>query len=172
MNKRHWSAASGLAVGALVVTGLTAPMQAQAAPAAEPRPAATRAASLAPDNLPNPLADAAAAERKDAIAKLVRGEATTKTINGNRVIEVKSTGTDAKGNAKKSKFVNYPVQREEDIFTVLVDFGTQVHPQHRAARSVRCTTRSPRPTGRGTAARPTTTPRTGSTTSTGRTTRT
>ena len=35
MNKRHWSAVSGLAVGALVVTGLTAPMQAQATPVAK-----------------------------------------------------------------------------------------------------------------------------------------
>ena len=129
MNKRHWSAASGLAVGALVVTGLSLPMQAQAAPGGGAPTSSDPAAASRPDNLPNPLADAAAAERKDAIAKLVRGEATTTVINGNRVIEVKSTGKDAKGNPKKSKFINYPVQREEDIFTVLVDFGTQVHPQ-------------------------------------------
>ncbi|HWO50961.1 MAG TPA: immune inhibitor A domain-containing protein [Ornithinibacter sp.] len=125
MNKRHWSAASGLAVGALVVTGLSLPMQAQAAPGGGAPTSSDPAAASRPDNLPNPLADAAAAERKDAIAKLVRGEATTTVINGNRVIEVKSTGTDAKGKPKKSKFINYPVQREEDIFTVLVDFGTQ-----------------------------------------------
>ena len=123
MNKRHWSAASGLAVGALVVTGLSLPMQAQAAPGGGAPTSSDPAAASRPDNLPNPLADAAAAERKDAIAKLVRGEATTTVINGNRVIEVKSTGTDAKGKPKKSKFINYPVQREEDIFTVLVDFG-------------------------------------------------
>ncbi|MFL6168598.1 MAG: immune inhibitor A domain-containing protein [Ornithinibacter sp.] len=128
MNKRHWSAASGLAVGALVVSGLAMPMQAQAAPSDKAPISSDPAAAARPDNLPNPLADAAAAERKDAVAKLVRGEATTTTIGGNRVIEVKSTGKDAQGKPKKSKFVNYPVQREEDIFTVLVDFGTQVHP--------------------------------------------
>ncbi|MFL6175269.1 MAG: immune inhibitor A domain-containing protein, partial [Ornithinibacter sp.] len=128
MNKRHWSAASGLAVGALVVSGLAMPMQAQAAPSDKAPSSSDPAAAARPDNLPNPLADAAAAERKDAVAKLVRGEATTTTIGGNRVIEVKSTGKDAQGKPKKSKFVNYPVQREEDIFTVLVDFGTQVHP--------------------------------------------
>jgi immune inhibitor A len=125
VNKRHWSAASGLAVGALVVTGLTVPMQAQAASGGGAPTSSDPAAASRPDNLPNPSADAAAAARKDAVAKLVRGEATTKTINGNRVIEVKSKGKDAKGNAKKSKYIDYPVQREEDIFTVLVDFGTQ-----------------------------------------------
>ncbi len=130
MKKRHWTTVSGLAVGALVVTGLTAPMQAQASAVAKAPvsgdPAATQASR--PDNLPNPLAEAQAAERKDAIAKLIKGEATTKTINGNRVIEVKSKGKGKDGKAKKSKFVNYPVDREEDIFTVLVDFGDQVNP--------------------------------------------
>lgn len=123
MNKRQWSAVSGLAVGALVVTGLTAPMQAQASPVAKAPVSGDPAAAQAsqPDNLPNPLADAQAAERKDAVAKLLKGQATTKTINGNRVIEVK-------GNNGKSKYVNYPVNREEDIFTILVDFGTQTLP--------------------------------------------
>jgi immune inhibitor A len=127
VNKRHWSAASGLAVGALVVSGLALPMQAQAASGDGAPASGDPARATRPDNLPNPLAEAAAAQRKDAIAKLVRGEATTTTINGNRVIEVKSTGKDANGKAKKSKFVNYPVQREEDIFTVLVDFGDKVN---------------------------------------------
>ncbi len=127
MNKRHWSAVSGLAVGALVVTGLTAPTQAQATPVVKAPVSGDPAAAQASrhDNLPNPLAEAAAAERKDAVAKLVKGEASTTTINGNRVIEVKSTGKDANGKAKKSKYVNYPVQREEDIFTILTDFGTK-----------------------------------------------
>ncbi len=127
MNKRHWSAVSGLAVGALVVTGLTAPMQAQATPVAKAPVSGDPAAAQAsqPDNLPNPLAEAQAAERKDAIAKLLKGEATTKTINGNRVIEVKTAAKN--GKAGKSKYVSYPVNREEDIFTVLVDFGDKVH---------------------------------------------
>ncbi|MGO4601536.1 immune inhibitor A domain-containing protein [Terrabacter sp. 2YAF2] len=125
MNKRQWSAVSGLAVGALVVTGLTAPMQAQATPIAKAPVSGDPAAAQAsqPDNLPNPLAEAQTAERKDAVAKLLKGEATTKTINGNRVIEVKSKGTDKNGKPKKSKYVNYPVDREEDIFTILTDFG-------------------------------------------------
>ena len=122
MKKRSWSAVSGLATVALVAAVLTAPMQAQAAPPSPEQgdrdPAANQASQ--PDNLPNPLADAAAEVRKDAVSKLVRGEAATTRINGNRVIEVKGKG--------KSKYVDYPVNREEDIFTVLVEFGDQVHP--------------------------------------------
>jgi len=125
VNKRHWSAVSGLAVGALVVTGLSAPTQAQATPVAKAPVSGDPAAAQAsqPDNLPNPLAEAQAAERKDAVAKLLKGEATTRTINGNRVIEVKTAAKN--GKAGKSKYVNYPVNREEDIFTILTDFGTQ-----------------------------------------------
>ena len=128
MNKRQWSAVSGLAVGALVVTGLTAPMQAQATPVAKAPVSGDPAAAQAsqPDNLPNPLAEAQAAARADAVSKLIRGEATTKTINGNRVIEVRTKA--ANGTAGTSKYVNYPVNREEDIFTVLVEFGDLVNP--------------------------------------------
>ncbi|HEU5144982.1 MAG TPA: immune inhibitor A domain-containing protein [Dermatophilaceae bacterium] len=118
MNKRQWSAVSGLAVGALVATGLTAPMQAQAASqtaaAVSSDPAEAQASR--PDNLPNPLAEAEAALRKDAVDKLVRGKAATKTVNGNRVIEIKSASGDV-------RYVNYPVNREESIFTVLAEFG-------------------------------------------------
>ena len=166
MNKRQWSAVSGLAVGALVAAALASPMQAQAAPRRPAPigsdPAATQASR--PDNLPNPQADAAAALRADAVKQLVNGEASTKTIKGNRVIEVKSENG-------KSKYVDYPVNREEDIFTVLVEFGDQIHPRP-AARRARSTTRSPRPTATGTATRPTTTRPTGCRTSTAPTSRT
>ena len=123
MNKRQWSAVSGLAVGALVVTGLTAPMQAQATPVAKAPVSGDPAAAQASrhDNLPNPLAEAKAEETKAAVTKLLKGEATTKTINGNRVIEVKTTAKN--GKAGQSRYVDYPVNREEDIFTILTDFG-------------------------------------------------
>ena len=167
MNKRQWSAVSGLAVGALVAAALASPMQAQAAPRRPAPigsdPAATQASR--PDNLPNPQADAAAALRADAVKQLVNGEASTKTIKGNRVIEVKSENG-------KSKYVDYPVNREEDIFTVLVEFGDQINPAHRRHARARSTTRSPRPTATGTATRPTTTRPTGCRTSTAPTSRT
>ena len=54
------------------MTTLQAPAQ-SAPPAADRDPAASR-----PDNLPNPLAEAAAAVRRDAVTKLVKGQATTR----------------------------------------------------------------------------------------------
>ncbi|NUO33982.1 MAG: M6 family metalloprotease domain-containing protein [Dermatophilaceae bacterium] len=112
-------------MGALVVTGLAAPMQAQATPVAQAPVSGDPAASQASrhDNLPNPLAEAKAAETKAAVAKLLKGEASTTTVNGNRVIEVKTT--DKSGKKGKSRFIDYPVNREEDIFTILTDFGDQ-----------------------------------------------
>ena len=125
MNKRHWSAVSGLAAGALVVTGLTAPAQAQATPmavaAVSTDPAEAQASQ--PDNLPHPQAEAQAALRKEAISQLIKGTATTKTINGNRVIAVASRDG-------QSKYVNYPVQREESVFTILTEFGEQIDPKY------------------------------------------
>ncbi|MDC5698761.1 immune inhibitor A [Intrasporangium calvum] len=122
MNKRQWSAVSGLAVGALVATGLAAPSLAQAAPQVDSVVSSdpAEAQSSRPDNLPNPLGDAAAERRKDAVQKLVTGKAGTKMVGGNRVIEVK--GTDG-----SSKYVDYPVNREESVFTVLAEFGEQIH---------------------------------------------
>jgi len=173
VNKRQWSAVSGLAVGALVVTGLTAPMQAQATPVAKAPVSGDPAAASAsrPDNLPNPLAEAQAAETKDAVAKLLKGEATTKTINGNRVIEVKSKGTYKNGKPKKSKYVNYPVNRGRTSSRSSPTSATRRCPP-RVALPARCTTTSRSPTASGTATRPTTTRRTGPRTSTASTTST
>jgi immune inhibitor A len=122
LNKRQWSAVSGLAVGALVATGLAAPLQAQATPTAAAAVSSDPAEAQASrrDNLPNPLAEAAAARRKDAVDKLVRGKATTTTIKGNRVIAVKST-------TGITKYVDYPVNREESIFTILSEFSDMGH---------------------------------------------
>ncbi|WP_404387308.1 immune inhibitor A domain-containing protein [Humibacillus xanthopallidus] len=118
-------------MGALAAAVLVAPTQAQATPTTKAPASGDPAAAQAsrPDNLPNPLAEAQAKERQDAITKLINGEATTRTINGNRVIEVKSRAKDKNGRSvATSKYVNYPVDREEDIFTILVEFGDTVNP--------------------------------------------
>src|SRR6476659_5549619 len=48
---------------------------------------------------------------------------------GQRVIKLKGNAKAPKGSkAAKDRFVSYPVEREEDIFTVLTDFGTQTKP--------------------------------------------
>ncbi|GGL25752.1 immune inhibitor A [Phycicoccus endophyticus] len=126
MKRRHVSVLSGVAAAAIAVT--LAPATAQAVPAA---PDAPEKGAARQDDLPNPLAEAQAELREDAIQQLVRGEAKTKMINGNRVIEVKSKRGDRNRKGKgdgRTKYVNYPVDREEDIFTILVDFGDQVNP--------------------------------------------
>ena len=120
MNKRHRSAASGLAVGALVVSGLALPMQAQALPGTGAPPSGNPARASRTDNFPNTLGDAQQKLTQDAVKRLVTGEASTTTIKGNRVIKV-----DSKNRKGQPRYVNDPVEREEDIFTVLVDFGTK-----------------------------------------------
>lgn len=127
MKRHHVTVVSGVAAAALALT--LAPSTAQAVPAGPDTPEKSTAKKH--DNLPNPLAEAQAELRQDAIQQLVNGKATTKTINGNRVIEVKSKKGDKNRKGKgdgKTKYVNYPVDREEDIFTVLVDFGDKVNP--------------------------------------------
>ena len=62
--------------------------------------------------------------------------------------------------------MSWPTNREEDIFTILADFGDQTKPaQGGTAGPVH--NQIPLLTATGTAAPPTTTPRTGSRTSTG-----
>ncbi len=118
MKNWHWRAASGVAISALAIAALQAP--AQSAPRGpDPDPAAN--ASSRPDNLPNPLGDAQAKLREDAVTKLVKGEATLETRGGKRVIKVPKNPKDPKS---KDKYVQYDVNREEDIFTILTDFGT------------------------------------------------
>src|SRR6478609_5120857 len=102
-----------------------ASVPAQAAPVSgdgEPQ-AANRA-----HDLPNPLGDAQRALRKEAIDKLIKGEATTEVRGGQRVIRLKGNAQAPKGSkAAQDRFVSYPVEREEDIFTILADFGGQVN---------------------------------------------
>ncbi|KGN42493.1 immune inhibitor A domain-containing protein [Knoellia aerolata] len=126
MTQRHTRALAGLAGAALVVS--LAPMGAQAKDAAPPA-ADTKASTKKQDDLPNPLGDAARTLRQDAVTQLVKGTATTETRGGQRVIKLKGNPKAAKGSpAAKDRFVSYPVNREESIFTILGEFGSQVHP--------------------------------------------
>jgi immune inhibitor A len=119
VKRRYVSVLSGAAVAAVALS--MAPASAQATPVAGDREA--KAANRDHD-LPNPLGDAQRALRKEAVQKLVKGEATTEIRGGQRVIKIAGSAKAAKGSkAAKDKFVSYPVEREEDIFTVLADFG-------------------------------------------------
>ncbi|GAB3447042.1 immune inhibitor A [Phycicoccus ginsengisoli] len=125
MNRRHLSVISGAAIAAVALSVASAPAQATPAPAQKEPKAANRA-----HDLPNPLGDAQRALRKEAVEKLVKGEATTETRGGQRVIKVKGNAKAPKGSkAAKDRYVSYPVDREEDIFTILTDFGDKVDPR-------------------------------------------
>ena len=131
MNKRHWSAVIGAGRGG---ARRHRPHRPDAGSGnagregpGERRPRCGQASRA--DNLPNPLAEAQAARAQGRRRpSSSRARRRPKTINGNRVIEVKSTAKDRQGQqAQESKYVNYPVNREEDIFTILTDFGDTDH---------------------------------------------
>ncbi|KRE38016.1 protease [Janibacter sp. Soil728] len=131
MKRRHTYVVSGLAASALVLT--LAPLSATAGTTAV-APDDSAASTARHDDLPNPLGDAQRELRKDAVDQLMRGEAKLVTKNGKQVIEIKSEDPaerHAKGKAKKpprTKYVQYDVNREASIFTILTDFGDQTLP--------------------------------------------
>ena len=126
MKRRHVSVLSGVAVAAVAMSMASAPAQAKPAPRVASEPNYQNRSH----DLPNPLGDAQRDLREEAVKQLIKGEATTETRGGERVIKVKgSKNAKAKGTkAAKDKYVDWPVNREEDIFTVLADFGTQTKP--------------------------------------------
>ncbi len=124
MTIRHTRALAALAGAALVVS--LAPMGAQATDGAPP--AEGKASTKKQDDLPHPLGDAQRALRKEAVEKLVKGEATTETRGGQRVIKLAGNAKAPKGSpAAKDRYVSYPVNREESIFTILSEFSDMSH---------------------------------------------
>ena len=110
VRKRHLSAVAGAATAAIALA--MAPT-AQAVPSPDtPEKGATHA-----DDMPNTLGDAQRKLTQEAVSQLVTGKARTTTVKGNRVIKLEG---------KKDKYVNYPVEREENIFTILAEFGDGV----------------------------------------------
>ncbi len=121
MRRRHMSVLSGVAIAAVAMSMASAPAQATPVAGDQEPKAANRA-----HDLPNPLGDAQRALREEAIDKLIRGEATTEVRGRERVIKLAANPQAKKGSkAARDRFVSYPVEREESIFTVLTDFGTQ-----------------------------------------------
>jgi immune inhibitor A len=139
VTNRHLRVLAGVASSALVLAFAPRAFADQsvsdAAPGAD---TAQSAKQNRPDNLPNPLGDSAAALRERAVGDLVTGKASVQGSGKDRVIKVAdATGADdeavRKGTSKdkkkkKDKFVWYPTEREETIFTILTDFGTQTLP--------------------------------------------
>ena len=128
MKRRH-TALAGIATSALLLA-LVPATSATAGSGAAPPEGEPKGAHRMHD-LPNPLGDAQRKLREEAVQQLITGEATTETRGGQRVIKVKGNKQGKgkkKGEKGKDRYVSYPVNREEAIFTILSEFGDQVHP--------------------------------------------
>ncbi|MEI2777795.1 MAG: immune inhibitor A domain-containing protein [Tetrasphaera sp.] len=127
MKRRHVGLVSGVAVAALAVTLAPTTAQAGSSPAPTNENAGTRKGG---DSLPNPLGDAQTKLREDAVAKLLNGKASLQGSGSSRVIKIPgSTRPEARGTAAaRTRWVWYPTERTESIFSVLTDFGTRTMP--------------------------------------------
>jgi immune inhibitor A len=116
-----------VAIAAVAVSMASAPAQAKPGPQLAKEPNYQNR----PHDLPNPLNDRLQEKREQAINAVIKGEATvTKNAKGERVIKMKANKKAKKGTkAAKEKYVSWPVEREEDIFTILTDFGDQTDPR-------------------------------------------
>ena len=115
MKRRTLRVLTGVAATALAVSIVQVPAQAANQPA-DRDPAAAQAKKS--DDLKSPLGEKQRALREAAVQQVVKGTAKIETKGGQQVINV---GRDRAG---KSQYVQYAVNREESIFTILSDFGT------------------------------------------------
>jgi immune inhibitor A len=118
---------AGVAAAAVALTAAAAPAQAIPRQVEKEPNYAHRA-----HDLPNVLGDALREKQRQAIEAVINGEATVTTNKkGERVIKMAAgkKGKAARGKAAKDKYVTWPVNREESIFTVLTDFGDQIDPR-------------------------------------------
>jgi len=117
VKRRNLRVLTGVAATALAIS--TMQIHAQAATAPSDRdPAAAQAKKV--DDLKSPLGEKQRALRETATQQLIKGTAKVETKGGQRVINV---GKDKHGD---NKYVQYAVNRQESVFTILSDFGTAV----------------------------------------------
>ena len=112
VRQRNLRVLTGVAVTALAISTLQIPAQAANAPA-DRDPAAASAKKS--DDLKHPLGEKQRALREKAMQQVVKGTAKIETRGGQRVI-----------NVGKGEYVQYAVEREESILTILSEFGTTV----------------------------------------------
>jgi immune inhibitor A len=115
VKRRTLRVLTGVAATALAVSIVQIPAQAAKAPT-DKDPAMAQAKKS--DDLKSPLGEKQRALRQTALQQVVKGTAKIETVAGKRVINL---GKDKGG---KTKYVQYAVEREESIFTILADFGT------------------------------------------------
>ncbi len=141
MKRRHTHVVSGLAASALVLALMPLSASAQGASDGAPPQEGTASSAQQKDDLPNPLGDTQRALREDAVTQLLTGEARVVKRNGSNVIELtsdqtmvrhkgKDKGKDKGKNAAppSKKYVQYDVNREASVFTILTEFGDQTLP--------------------------------------------
>ncbi len=112
MKRRTLRILTGVAVTALAVSIVQIPAQA-ANPPGDRDPAAAQAKKM--DDLKSPLSEKQRALREAAVQQVIKGTAKIETKGGQKVIKV-----------GKGQYVQYGVNREESIFTILSDFGDTV----------------------------------------------
>ncbi|MET0740479.1 MAG: immune inhibitor A domain-containing protein, partial [Candidatus Nanopelagicales bacterium] len=103
-------------------------------------------AEVADHDLPNPLEDKRRELREQAITGVINGELIPQTINGSTVVKVGEAeaaaagaaaegeleGRAAKENAsgKVDQYVELSNERTDQVFTLLVEFGNERHPDY------------------------------------------
>lgn len=137
MTRRSWTALSGVTVAAVALAMTQATAQAVPQQEADAHP---QSSTQRTDDFTSPMGEQQRDLRKAAVEQLVAGKAKLVTINGKRVIKMASDapvkGKSVKGPAskgftannqkkQKDRYVQYDVNREESIFTILTEFGTQ-----------------------------------------------
>jgi immune inhibitor A len=109
VKRRTLRVLTGVAATALAVSIVQIPAQAANAPT-DRDPAAAQAKKS--DDLKSPLGEKQRALREKATQQLIKGTAKIETKGGQKVINVGG-----------GEYVQYAVEREESIFTILADFG-------------------------------------------------
>ena len=87
----------------------------------DPRPA------VPSDSLSNPLADKQAELRQEAISDVLSGMATPRIVNGNLVAKTGREPSRRSGH-QQDQYVELANERTDRVFTLLVEFGDQRHP--------------------------------------------
>ena len=112
MKRRTLRVLTGVAATALAVSTVQIPAQAANVPT-DRDPAAAQAKKS--DDLKSPLSEKQRALRETAVQQVIKGTAKIEIKGGQKVI-----------NVGKGQYVQYAVNREESVFTILSEFGTTV----------------------------------------------
>ena len=117
---RSRTAAVATAVAAIGAAVLLPAGVAQAQPPADPEAAPEVEEPYAAEpELENPLGDKRESQRQEAYQQLLSGEATARTRGGSEVVELSD-----------GEFVDMATTGTDRIFTILVEFGDEIHPEY------------------------------------------